>query len=75
MKRPIEIEDPSFTTKRPKVIEWTFSLTSIPKGKASKHINLCYNMSEQHAKEWDNSFNINYATIFLENSYLKTCRL
>ena len=51
MKRPIVIDDPSFTSKRPKVIEWTSSLTSIPKGQTSKHINLCCNMSEQYAKE------------------------
>ena len=39
-KRPIEIDYSSFTSKRPKVIEWTPSLTSIPKGQTSKHINL-----------------------------------
>ena len=51
MKRPIEIDDSSFTSKRPKVIEQTSSLTSIHKGQTSKHLNLCHSMSEQHAKE------------------------
>ena len=51
MKRPIEIDDSLFTSKRPKVIEWSPSLTSTHKGKASKHLNLCHSMSEQYAKE------------------------
>ena len=63
MKRPLEIDDPSFTSKRPKMVECS-SLTSKHKGQASKHINLCCNMSEQYAKERDKLVSLSIICIY-----------
>ena len=65
MKRPLEIDNPSFTSKRPKRVEYSSSLTSKHKGQASKRIYLCCNMSEQYAKERDK-------LVLLSNMHLYT---